>query len=462
MRTDSSLTEISRAHAHYALGILTLTYVFNFLHRQLLSVLVEPMKEEFQASDTQMGILYGLVFAVFYVTLSIPAAMWADRGVRRNVLAWAAGVWSLMTVLCAVAGNYWHLLLFRIGVGIGQAGGTPPSQSLVADYYPPKDRSTAMSIFACGTFIGMMLAFGGGGWIAENYGWRRAFLVLGAPGLVLALLIRFTLREPAKGYWDEQTTTADDEQQGAFRTFREMWNIPAMRALLLGAGFASLAGYGLGHWQVSFLIRVHEMSLFHASIVVGLLGTVSALAGSLLGGLLCDRMVMRDRAWQMLVPMLSLILSLPLLLLFLLWPEGQNLFFGQFQLPVAALFAILSGVVGTWWAAPSYVAAQALVAPTQRTLACAILMLFMSLIGLSLGPFLVGWVSDLTHPVFGKNSIRWGLAAAFFSYLVGIFFYYRGSRHYHENCWDRRHLDTAPAATATASPAATTPGARSD
>lgn len=443
MGANPSSSAVSRAHAHYALGILTLTYVFNFLDRQLLAILVEPIKQEFHASDTQMGLLYGIVFALFYVTLSIPVAAWADRGVRRNILALAAAVWSLMTVFCGIAANYWQLLLFRIGVGVGEAGGTPPSQSMIGDYYPPKDRSTAMAIFACGTFIGTLIAFVGGGWVTENYGWRMTFFIVGVPGLVLALLIRFTLREPPRGHWDRIDSTAD-AAPGIFRTFSEIWRNPAMRALLLGVGFASMAGYGLGYWQVSFLIRVHEMSIFHAGIIAGVFGATSALFGSVLGGRLCDWLTTKDRAWQMRLPMLSLILSMPLLLLFLLWPAGQDLFWGDFRIPVAALFFVVAGIVGTWWTPPSYVAAQALVAPQQRTLACAILLMSMNLLGLSLGPFLVGWISDLTHPLFGENSIRWGLTSIFASYLLGIFFYYRGSLHYNAHCWDQRRMQAAP------------------
>ncbi len=213
--------QVSRANAHYALSVLTVTYVFNFLDRQLLAILVEPIKTEFGVSDTAMGFLYGFAFALFYATLAIPVAALADRSVRRNILAYAAGIWSLMTVLCGLAGSFIQLLLIRIGVAVGEAGGVPPSQSMVADYYPPEQRATAMAIFSSATFIGTLLALVGGAYVAQTFGWRMAFVIVGAPGLLLALLIRFTLQEPPRGAWDKTTTHAP-EKIGIRQAFRQM------------------------------------------------------------------------------------------------------------------------------------------------------------------------------------------------------------------------------------------------
>lgn len=422
--------KISRGHAHYALGLLTVTYVFNFVDRQLLAILVEPIKQEFGVSDTAMGLLYGLTFALFYATLAIPVAALADRGTRRNILAYAAGLWSFMTVLCGFTVGFWQLLLVRIGVAVGEAGGVPPSQSLVADYYPPRHRATAMAIFSSATFIGTLLALIGGAYIAQNFSWRTAFIVVGAPGLLLALLIRFTIKEPARGAFDSDKTETEPPEK-IINSLLGMLKIKAMRYTVLGLGFAGMAGYGIGYWAPSFLIRVYELSLLEAGVMIGLSASI-ALFGSLFGGWLCDVLSVRDKKWRLLVPALSLLLSLPLMCLFFLWPEDQLIVLAGVTLPKALFLYIAAGFIGSWWAAPSYVVVQALVPPTQRTLACALLLLFMNLMGFGLGPLLVGSLSDLLQPQFGNESIRYGLVLGMITYIAGAFCYWRASRTYDE------------------------------
>lgn len=428
---------ISRGHANYALAVLTVTYVFNFIDRQLLAILVEPVKAEFGVSDTAMGLLYGFAFALFYATLAIPIAALADRSVRRNILAIAAGTWSLMTVLCGFAATFWQLLFVRIGVAVGEAGGVPPSQSMVNDYYAPEHRATAMAIFSSATFIGSLLALVGGAYIAQSFGWRMAFVVVGAPGLLLALLIRFTIKEPQRGAWDAVQKSAPVDTN-MWQTMQQMWRLPAMRYTILGCSFAAMAGYGLGYWTPSFLIRVYGMSLVQAGMIVGVVATSAGLIGSLFGGWLCDRLSRRDKKWRVWVPALSLLVSLPLMSLFLVWPEQHVFQLGQFALPVSVLIYAVAAFVGSWWAAPTYVAVQALVAPGQRTLACAVLLLFMNLLGFGLGPVLVGITSDALLPFFGKSAIRYGLLAGMVTYLLGMAFYYAAGRVFEAQLYENR------------------------
>ena len=428
---------IQRSHAHYALGLLTVTYVFNFLDRQLLAILVEPIKTEFGVSDTAMGLLYGFAFALFYATLAIPVAALADRSVRRNILAYAAGIWSLMTVLCGFAAGFWQLLFIRIGVAVGEAGGVPPSQSMVVDYYKPDQRATAMAIFSSATFIGTLLALVGGAYIAQTFSWRTAFIVVGAPGLLLALLIRFTIKEPLRGAFD-RSGIVEPTQTNIRHAISSMWRLSAMRYTVLGIGFAGMAGYGIGYWTPSFLIRVYGMSLIEAGAMVGFVGASIGLVGSLFGGWLCDQLSRKDQKWRLLVPVWSLLLSLPLMSLFFIWPEEQIFRIGGLTMPRAIIFYAAAGFVGSWWAAPTYVVVQALVAPGQRTLACAVLLLFMNLMGFGLGPVLVGLISDMLTPAYGTNAIRYGLLIGMVTYVAAGICYFLASRKYDEQMYEHR------------------------
>ena len=199
----SALPEPKSNYRWYALAMLTTVYIVNFVDRQILSILLSDIKAAFDVSDTYLGFLSGISFALFYATLGIPIAMWADRGNRRNIITLALTVFSVMTALCGFAANFVQLALARIGVGVGEAGASPPSHSIIADLFPPKERATAMGIFAVGVNIGIMIGFFAGGWIRDVYGWRIAFMAVGAPGLVVALFVRIFLKEPVRGASDK-------------------------------------------------------------------------------------------------------------------------------------------------------------------------------------------------------------------------------------------------------------------
>lgn len=430
--TDTSVHQATAApheaytnrYRYYVLALLTLGYVFNFVDRQVMTILIEPIKMEFGASDTQMGLLSGLAFALFYATLGIPVARLADRWSRRNVLAISMTTWSAVTALCATATGFWHLLLLRIGVGIGEAGGTPPSQSLLADYFPPEKRAFAQGILATAPNIGILVGLFGGALIAEAYGWRSVFLVFGIPGVLLAILIQLTIKEPLK-----VTASASEEGAGLFSTLGNIFRLPSFAHIMVGVGFTGIAGYGLGVWSPSFLVRVHNMSLVDAGLYLGLIGVFGGGLGTISSGLLVDRLARRDKRWQLWLPAIGIFLALPTQLAFLLWPAEHRLVMGDVDLPFALVFMALSAVFASFWIAPSYAAVQNLVPQYWRTQASALMLLAINLLGMGLGPLLVGMLSDLLSQ-FGDSSVRYGLSIGVSLSLVGGIAYLRGSTLY--------------------------------
>lgn len=430
--TDTSVHQATAApheaytnrYRYYVLALLTLGYVFNFVDRQVMTILIEPIKMEFGASDTQMGLLSGLAFALFYATLGIPVARLADRWSRRNVLAISMTTWSAVTALCATATGFWHLLLLRIGVGIGEAGGTPPSQSLLADYFPPEKRAFAQGILATAPNIGILVGLFGGALIAEAYGWRSVFLVFGIPGVLLAILIQLTIKEPLK-----VTASASEEGAGLFSTLGNIFRLPSFAHIMVGVGFTGIAGYGLGVWSPSFLVRVHNMSLVDAGLYLGLIGVFGGGLGTISSGLLVDRLARRDKRWQLWLPAIGIFLALPTQLAFLLWPAEHRLVLGDVDVPFALVFMALSAVFASFWIAPSYAAVQNLVPQYWRTQASALMLLAINLLGMGLGPLLVGMLSDLLSQ-FGDSSVRYGLSIGVSLSLVGGIAYLRGSTLY--------------------------------
>ena len=430
--TDTSVHQATAApheaytnrYRYYVLALLTFGYVFNFVDRQVMTILIEPIKMEFGASDTQMGLLSGLAFALFYATLGIPVARLADRWSRRNVLAISMTTWSAVTALCATATGFWHLLLLRIGVGIGEAGGTPPSQSLLADYFPPEKRAFAQGILATAPNIGILVGLFGGALIAEAYGWRSVFLVFGIPGILLAILIQLTIKEPLK-----VTASASEEGAGLFSTLGNIFRLPSFAHIMVGVGFTGIAGYGLGVWSPSFLVRVHNMSLVDAGLYLGLIGVFGGGLGTISSGLLVDRLARRDKRWQLWLPAIGIFLALPTQLAFLLWPAEHRLVMGDVDVPFALVFMALSAVFASFWIAPSYAAVQNLVPQYWRTQASALMLLAINLLGMGLGPLLVGMLSDLLSQ-FGDSSVRYGLSIGVSLSLVGGIAYLRGSTLY--------------------------------
>jgi MFS family permease len=415
-------------YSGYVLFVLVLIQTMGFVDRQLMTILVEPIKREFAVSDTAMGLLSGMAFVLFYVTLSIPIARLADRRSRRNILSIAVSLWSVATYLCGAAGSFAHLALARIGVGIGEAGGSPPAQSLLADYFPPRLRSTALGIYATGAHLGNLLSLVGGAVIASHYGWRMAFYALGLPGLLLALLIWRTVEEPQRGRWDPPAPPAAAISIAA--VLRAFWSNTAIRTTALAASLTALSGFGASTWLPSFAMRVHGLSLIETGMILGISATAGGFAGAICGGVLTDWSARRDPRWQLRVAAIGGLISVPLQLLVMLWPAQQFLHWGDLRIPIALSFMPLSAFFSSFWFGPAYAAVHNLVQPGERAQMSACMMLLLNILGAGGGPLLVGSLSDVLTPIFGDQAIRYAIVLGLLSAVAGVALFWRAGALY--------------------------------
>lgn len=401
------------AHHHYALAVLSVIYVLHFIDRQILTVIVEPIKQEFGASDTQMGVLTGLAFALFYAVLGVPIARLSDRTSRRNIIAVCCACWSAFTVACGQAGSYFSLMLARIGVATGEAGGTAPMISMVSDLYPRSQRPIAMAVLGLGPHIGVVFGLTLGGWIAQHHGWRAAFIWMGAPGIIMALVLFLTVREPRRGGMEArpaEPVVGNPRDSSLMSAVTRILAPPAMRMLLLGVGLAGFVGYGFGAWNVSYLVRTHGMSLQQAGAIAGLAGGAGAILGTLFAGWLCKRLSVRDAAWQLRVPAIGLALSLGVGLMYCLAPVGGSMAFGSVAIPNIAWLSLGFSFFAPWWTAQTYAAITNLAAPAERALASSLIVLSITLFGAGLGPVFTGALSDALSVSAGGNALRYALA----------------------------------------------------
>jgi predicted MFS family arabinose efflux permease len=366
----------TRGMRRYALVLLTLLYIANFVDRQLIGILGQPIKQELGLSDAQLGLLSGLAFAIFYTTLGIPVARIAERRSRVAVIGVSVAIWSAMTALGGFARGFPHLMLARLGVGIGEAGYVPAAQSLLADLYPRDRRATALSIFSLGIPAGMLIGAIAGGWLAQSLGWRTAFVALGLPGLVLALLVTFTLREPARGGQDD-ASEADRVALGTI--LRTLMRSPAFIHMAAGASVASVAGYGLTSFAVPVLVRQFELPLREAATGYGLVAGIAIGLGIGLGGWLSDKV--RAPGSVAAVGALIAAIGFPLVL-----SANDPRLFGVLA------FVPLAGA--HLYFGPTYGVTVNAVGPAARATAIAILVMAMNAIGLGLGPWGVGVLSD--------------------------------------------------------------------
>jgi MFS family permease len=389
--------EVSAGYKNYVLALLVVVYVFNFVDRTILSILLEPIKAEFDLSDTQLGFLSGLAFALFYTFMGIPIARWADRGVRRTIIAISLFTWSAMTAFTGAAQNFGMLLAARVGVGVGEAGCSPPAHSLLSDYFPAQRRATALAIYSLGIPIGSGIGYLAGGWLAEWFDWRTAFVVVGLPGVLLAGVVQWTLREPVRGAYDPPAP------ETARKTFREVLDFllarRSFRHMALGAALHAFYGYGAGAFNPAFFVRSHGLSIGEIGTWLAAIGFTGGVLGTYLGGYLSDRIADRDVRWYMWLPALSTALYVPFVFLLYLWPT-----------PYGALALALPGsLLGSMYLGPTFAMTQTLVRPEMRAVASAILLFIINLIGLGFGPQGVGFLSDLLAPSFGVESLRYAL-----------------------------------------------------
>lgn len=385
----------SPVYARYALGLLLGVYIFNFIDRQILSILLENIRAEIPLSDTQLGFLGGIAFALFYTVAGIPIARWADRGSRRDIIALSVLVWSLMTAFTGYAKSFAMLLVARIGVGVGEAGCSPPSHSLISDYFPPERRGTALSIYALGIPLGSALGTFIGGWVGALFGWRMAFVAVGLPGVLIALLVRLTLREPLRGQ-SESLVVGDGES--TWEVLRFMARLRSFWHLAWAGALHAFVGYGALYFVPSFFARVHGMGLEERASWLSALGLIGAV-GTYLGGWLSDRLGPKDLRWYMWVPGLATLAGVPIGLGYYLVPDAY----------VALAIGVLSAIAGPMYLGPTFAMTQTLVKPHMRAMASAILLFILNLVGLGVGPWFVGLISDLLRPEYGAESIRYAL-----------------------------------------------------
>ena len=406
----------SPAVRNYALGVLVVVYTFNFIDRQILSILLEPIKQDLGLSDSALGMLTGFAFALFYATLGIPIARFADRSNRRNLIAWALAIWSAMTAVSGLAQNFWHLLLARIGVGVGEAGCSPPAHSMLADYFPTENRATALGIYSLGIPFGILFGFIAGGWLNEFFGWRVAFFIVGVPGLLLAILVRFTLREPPRGMAEGRV--ADEEQPTIMETFRFLWSKRSFRHMAVGGGLTAFVGYGVITWVPSFLIRSYGMSTGDVGTYLGLILGIPGGIGIALGGYLADRYGARDTRWYLWIVAVALIASTPL-------------FFGVYLSSTAfasLMFLILPILLGNFYQATTFSQTQGLVSLRMRSVAAAVLLFILNMIGLGAGPQAVGILSDILQPSYGDESLRCALLILSTVQIWAAYHYYQAGK----------------------------------
>lgn len=385
----------SPAYRAYVLFALIVVYTFNFIDRTLIGVLGEPIRETFGLSDAMMGVLSGPAFAFIYTVLGIPFAMLAERRSRTWIIGIAMAAWSGMTVACGMAQNTVQFALARVGVGIGEAGCSPPSHSLISDYFPPEKRSSALGVFALGIPIGTMLAALGGAWIATRGGlnWRDAFIFMGLPGIIGAVMFKLTVKEPPRGYSDPGGAAAAEarEKPGLFDAFGIVAKKPSFWHVSLGGAMASFAGYGIGQFVPPFWMRAHGFDLMTAALIFGGVLGIAAGIGTFGSGIVADKVRAKHPNSDSWLPALGLFLCVPFAIF------GYNtLSFSSGALAVGLAIPALAiaAILRYSYLAPMFSVTQKLVEPRMRATAAALMLFVVNLIGYGGGPPVIGWISD--------------------------------------------------------------------
>ncbi|RJF85914.1 spinster family MFS transporter [Sphingomonas cavernae] len=401
------------------LFLLTLTYFFSYMDRQILAILLELIKADLKVSDTQLGLLTGLAFAIFYAGLGIPVARLADRSNRRNIITWSLAIWSAMTAMCGLAQNFAQLLIARIGVGIGEAGSSPPSHSIIADLYPAEKRAGAMGIYALGVVLGSGFGTMIGGWLAHLYGWRIAIIAVGIPGLLLAVVVRLFVVEPRRGL-SETKPVSDEARPSLTQGFASLWSNHAARHLVIAVTLTSLIGYALTAWAPSYYQRSFGLTLPQIALILApILAIVGSISG-VVGGKLADRYGKRHgiHAQSWLVAILKTI-AFPFALALYIVP---NVHVALICYGIALLFQ--NSYLG-----PTFALIQGLAPLKLRALWAAITLLVINLIGLGLGPTMIGVLSDLYRPAMGAESLRFALLTMAGVTPWAIWHYWRAGVH---------------------------------
>lgn len=404
------------AYSRYVLTLLFFVSLSNHIDRQILNILIQPIKEEFGASDLMMGLLAGPAFALFYATAGIPIARLADSYSRRTIIAASAAIWSAMTMLSGAARSFGMLAVFRVGVGLGEAGCSPPSHSLISDYFSVEHRGRALGVYAMAVQAGAAFGWLLGGWLFFLLGWRWAFIAAGIPGIFIALLVRATIKEPARG--GTELGHADVTPMDLREALSHLMGQRSYMWLQAGGALHAIAGYGLAVWVAPFLMRIHGLEIQVIGTWLGGIAIVAGMPGMLLGGLLSDRLAPRDPRWYLWIPALSALLSTPFTVAFL--------FLGN---PALALICYAGhSLLGMSFSAPTFAMTQAVVKVRARSLAVAFHLLLVNLVGLGLGPVVIGGLNDLLREDLGDEAIRYTMLLAALTNVAAVGFYALAAR----------------------------------
>jgi predicted MFS family arabinose efflux permease len=390
----ATVPQAERRNAWLVLFVLFVTYLFNVVDRQLLSILAEPIRRELGLLDWQLGLLSGLAFAMLYTSMGLPIARLADRHDRRVIIAAAVLVWSVMTAACGLAVGFMSLLLARVLVGLGEAGGVAPAFSLIVDYFPLERRATAIALFNLGSPLGVLVGLSTGGWIADAYGWRAAFLIAGGLGLMVAGAVWWIIRDPRSA----ATSTAVNHPSFT-SVLRFLWGQPSYRHLAIGTAVMAIATYGFLQWIPAFLIRSYGVSVSFAGLALGLIVGIGGALGSFVGGFVSDRLGRRDLRWYVWLPAVALVIAMPL---------SAGIYRAN-DLNLSLLFIAPAYFLLMTYAGPCFSLGQTLVPVHMRASSSAVLLLVINLIGLGIGPHAIGIVSDILQPAYGTESLRHAL-----------------------------------------------------
>jgi MFS family permease len=401
---------------YYGLAILFTVGLFNYLDRAIISILQVPLKTELDLSDTQLGMLTGLSFALLYCTAALPLARLADKVNRKRLIAAALSVWSAATAACGLATNFPTLVAFRMGVALGEAGCIPATHSIIADYFPLRKRATALALWGLSNPLGTMLGFALGGWLTHVLSWREAFLLFGIAGLVLAPFV-LTMREPERGRYND-AHVADPSETIPFReAIRILWRLKAFRLLALGGAAHAFIIHLFHNWAAPFYVRLHGMEIGDVAFLLALSFGVSGGIGYFCGGYFSDRLGQKRNGWYMRLPAIASLVLLPVTLIQFLTPS----------LPLSMAMCAIAAFFVSIWYAPVVAAAQTVVAPQMRATTSAVLVLVTNLLGLSLGPLFAGIISDLLQPHYGAEALRYAIVSLLFMNLLAAFLFWRSA-----------------------------------
>ncbi|WP_417318733.1 spinster family MFS transporter [Emcibacter sp.] len=406
----------ARTGTGIVLGMLCFVYVLNFLDRQLLSILAKPIQDELNITDSQLGMITGFYFALFYCFIAIPIGWLADRTNRVKVLSAACAIWSAATAACGMAGNYTQLVVARMAVGVGEAGGVPPSYAIISDYFPRERRGTAMAIFNLGPPLGAALGVAFGASIAASFHWRMPFYIIGAIGVIAAVAVYFVIAEPQRGGHDavSEASSPDITAPGFLETIKRFFTNPILLVASLASGGANFISYGMLNFATLFLMREKGMELGEVAVWYALVVGVGMSAGIFVSGRLIDKFGARTRAAYAIIPAISLLLALPFFLGFV-WAA---------QWEVALLFLAGPMFLNSFFLSATVTFVQGEVRPDQRVISGALLLLVMNFIGLGLGPTYVGMASDFFRSSYGDHSLQAAFYALAPMYVIAALLYF--------------------------------------